>query len=128
MSIKILLAEDHDSNRAVLKRRLERKGYAVVDAENGAVAVERFKEQAPDIVLLDISMPVMDGLEAQRIMRDASANPAIRYVALTAHAMAEMRAQCEAAGFDAFLTKPIEFDDLIEVIERLCGANADAAA
>lgn len=128
MSTKILLAEDHDSNRAVLKRRLERRGFEVVDAENGEIAAAQFAAQAPDIVLLDLSMPVMDGFDALQLMRASRGAAAVRFVALTAHAMSEMREKCEAAGFDAFLTKPIEFDDLVAVIERLRGPDSNVAA
>lgn len=128
MSPNILIAEDHDDNRAVLKRRLERRGYVVFEAENGAIAVEKFLTHAPDVVLMDISMPVMDGKVALAHIRASEGGGSVPIVALTAHAMQEMRDQCMALGFNAFVPKPIEFPELLDVIARLHASEGEAGA
>ncbi len=116
--MRILIAEDHPDNRQMLTRRLERKGYEVHVAENGAEAVERAAALAPDLILMDISMPVMSGIEATRALRKRSDTSAIKIVALTAHAMDSARQECLDAGCDDFATKPVDFAGLIELIER----------
>ncbi|HCK84788.1 MAG TPA: two-component system response regulator [Hyphomonadaceae bacterium] len=123
MSVSILLAEDHEPNRKVLRRRLERRGFTVFEAADGVEAVAMFQQQ-PDIVLLDLSMPNMSGMEALQQIRAMAGGKDTPVVALTAHAMNEMRVDCEAAGFDDFVTKPIEFDNLLLTIQRLAPAAA----
>ncbi len=124
--MRILIAEDHPDNREMLTRRLERRGYEVFTAENGAEAVERAKECAPDLILMDISMPVMSGLEATRALRRIPATQHIAIVALTAHAMESARLECMEAGCDAFATKPVDFAGLLATIESVAAARRAA--
>src|SRR5262245_24443859 len=114
--MRILIAEDHADNRDMLTRRLERRGYEVHVAENGAEAVEKAKSCAPDLILMDISMPVMSGIEATRALRGDPSVPNIRIVALTAHAMESARRECMEAGCDDFATKPVDFAGLVAII------------
>jgi CheY-like chemotaxis protein len=118
-TMRILIAEDHPDNREMLTRRLERRGYEVHVAENGAEAVEKAKAVAPDLILMDISMPVMSGIEATKALRQSSGNVAgVKIVALTAHAMESARRECMEAGCDDFATKPVDFAGLMSLIER----------
>jgi CheY-like chemotaxis protein len=116
--MRILIAEDHADNREMLTRRLERRGYEVHVAENGAIAVEKAKACAPDLILMDISMPVMSGIEATRLLRRTEGVSRVKIVALTAHAMDSARQECLEAGCDDFATKPVDFAGLIALIER----------
>lgn len=118
--MRILIAEDHPDNREMLTRRLERKGYEVHVAENGAEAVEKAKVCAPDLILMDISMPIMSGIEATRALRqEADQSVAgVKIVALTAHAMDSARQECMDAGCDDFATKPVDFAGLVALIEK----------
>lgn len=124
--MRILIAEDHPDNREMLTRRLERRGYEVHTAENGQEAVERAQALSPDLILMDISMPVMSGLEATRALRALPTTAAIKIIALTAHAMDSARQECMDAGCDAFATKPVDFAGLLATIEAVA-AEARAA-
>ena len=115
--MRILIAEDHPDNREMLTRRLERRGYEVHVAENGAEAVEMATALIPDLILMDISMPVMSGIEATRALRQNAAVAGIKIVALTAHAMESARRECMDAGCDDFATKPVDFASLMTLIE-----------
>lgn len=116
--MRILIAEDHPDNREMLTRRLERRGYEVHVAENGAEAVEKAKSCAPDLILMDVSMPVMSGIEATRVLRRTPTLSSVKIVALTAHAMESARRECLDAGCDDFATKPVDFAGLVALIER----------
>jgi two-component system, cell cycle response regulator DivK len=116
--MRILIAEDHPDNREMLTRRLERRGYEVHVAENGAEAVEKAKVVAPDLILMDISMPVMSGIEATRMLRQTPEFGTVKIVALTAHAMDTARQECMDAGCDEFATKPVDFAGLVALIEK----------
>src|SRR5262249_51053118 len=116
--MRILIAEDHPDNREMLTRRLERRGYEVHVAENGAIAVEMAKACAPDLILMDISMPVMSGIEATKALRQTPDFSTVKIVALTAHAMESARQECMDAGCDDFATKPVDFAGLITLIEK----------
>jgi two-component system, cell cycle response regulator DivK len=116
--MRILIAEDHPDNREMLTRRLERRGYEVRCAENGAEAVDMAKESLPDLILMDISMPVMSGIEATKMLRQTPDTSAVKIVALTAHAMESARRECMEAGCDDFATKPVDFAGLIALIEK----------
>jgi two-component system, cell cycle response regulator DivK len=116
--MRILIAEDHPDNREMLSRRLERRGYEVHLAENGAEAVEKAKACAPNLILMDVSMPVMSGIEATRVLRRLPVGRNIKIVALTAHAMESARRECIEAGCDDFATKPVDFAGLVAMIER----------
>lgn len=124
MTVSILLAEDHEANRKVLCRRLARRGFEVIEAADGVEAVAAFQQRRPDLVLMDLSMPNMSGTEALQQIRVMAGGTSVPVVALTAHAMDEMRSECSAAGFDDFATKPIEFDDLVLIIQRLAPVAA----
>lgn len=116
---RILLVEDNEMNRDMLSRRLQRKGYDVTMAVDGANGVAMAASQAPDLILMDMSLPVLNGWDATRQIK---ADPALRHIpviALTAHAMASDREQALAAGCDAYETKPIELPQLLEKIESL---------
>lgn len=113
---RILLVEDNEMNRDMLSRRLLRKGFEVVMAEDGAIGVERAASEAPALILMDMSLPVIDGWEATRRIKANPATCAIPVIALTAHAMAEDRDKALAAGCDDYDTKPIDLDRLLAKI------------
>ena len=113
---KILLVEDNDMNRDMLSRRLARKGYEVIAAVNGQEGVDMAHTEKPDLILMDMSLPVIDGWEATRRLKADEETAAIPIIALTAHAMAQDREQAMAAGCDDFDTKPVELPRLLEKI------------
>jgi two-component system cell cycle response regulator DivK len=115
--VKILLVEDNEMNRDMLKRRLFRKGYEVFIAVDGAEGVELARSIMPDLILMDMSLPVMDGWEATRQIKADAKTGNIPVIALTAHAMAGDREKCLKAGCDDYDTKPVEFPRLLEKIE-----------
>jgi len=116
---KILLVEDNEMNRDMLSRRLERRGYQVVIAEDGASGVSFAKSENPDLILMDMSLPVMDGWEATRQIKGASETKAIPVIALTAHAMAGDEEKAMAAGCNDYETKPVDLPKLLAKIEAL---------
>ena len=111
---KVLLVEDNEMNRDMLSRRLTRNGYDVVIAVNGQEGVEMAASEKPDLILMDMSLPVLDGWEATRKLKADPATAAIPVIALTAHAMETDREKALAAGCDDFDTKPIELPRLLE--------------
>jgi two-component system cell cycle response regulator DivK len=111
---KILLVEDNEMNRDMLSRRLIRKGYEVVMAFDGEQAVEMAASQNPDLILMDMSLPGLDGWEATRQIKAAAATRTIPVIALTAHAMSDDRERALDAGCDDYDTKPIDFPRLLE--------------
>ncbi|NEQ42987.1 MAG: response regulator [Leptolyngbya sp. SIOISBB] len=117
--IKILLVEDNEMNRDMLSRRLQRKGYDVVIATDGIEGLEQSKSETPDLILMDMSLPVMDGWEATRQLKANTHTKMIPVIALTAHAMSGDREKALAAGCDEYDTKPIEFSRLLGKIEIL---------
>ena len=119
----ILLVEDNELNRDMLSRRLSRKGFDVEFAFDGQEAVEKSKALMPDLVLMDIGFPVIDGYDATRAIKSDEVTKAIPVIALTAHAMAEDRKRCLDAGCDDFDTKPIDLSRLLEKIQTLLGGN-----
>jgi two-component system, cell cycle response regulator DivK len=123
---KILLVEDNELNRDMLSRRLARKGYEVVIAEDGQQGVNMARSESPDLILMDMSLPVLDGWEATRKLKAAPETQAIPVIALTAHAMAGDRERAVEAGCNDFDTKPIELPRLLEKIEAILGGKADA--
>ncbi len=116
---KILLVEDNEMNRDMLSRRLLRKGFEVVIAEDGALGVARATSDSPALILMDMSLPVIDGWEATRRLKADSATAHIPIIALTAHAMSEDRDKAMAAGCDDYDTKPIDLDRLLAKIASL---------
>lgn len=118
---KILLVEDNEENRDMLSRRLTRRGYKVVIAMDGEQGVTMAQSEVPDLILMDMDLPVLNGWEATRQLKAASATKAIPIIALTAHAMVGDRKKALEAGCDDYDTKPIEFLRLLEKIEAFLG-------
>jgi CheY-like chemotaxis protein len=116
---KILLVEDNEMNRDMLSRRLRRKGYVVAMAMDGQSALEMSQSEAPDLILMDIGLPVLDGWEATRRLKADLATRHIPVIALTAHAMSSDREKAFDAGCDDYETKPIELPRLLAKIEGL---------
>ena len=116
---KILLVEDNEMNRDMLSRRLMRKGYDVAIAEDGQRGVDMASSETPDLILMDMSLPVIDGWEATRRIKADPGTAAIPIIALTAHAMASDREKAMAAGCDDYDTKPVELPRLLGKIENL---------
>jgi CheY-like chemotaxis protein len=116
---KILLVEDNEMNRDMLSRRLERKGYEIVIAVDGEQGVAMAQSERPDLILMDMSLPVIDGWEATRRIRVTSGISAVPVIALTAHAMAGDQEKCVAAGCDDYDTKPVDLPRLLVKIEAL---------
>jgi two-component system cell cycle response regulator DivK len=119
---RILLVEDQEMNRDMLSRRLKKRGYEVSIAVDGAEGVEKARSEMPDLILMDMSLPVMDGWEATRTLKGDEATQKIPVVALTAHAMSTDREKALEAGCDAYETKPVELPKLLETIEKLLQA------
>ena len=119
MSLRILLVEDNPENRDMLSRRLIRRGYQMSFAMDGAEAVRLTQEERPELVLMDLSLPVMDGWEATRRLKSDAATQSIPIIALTAHAMVGDRERAIAAGADDYDTKPVDLERLLEKIVRL---------
>jgi two-component system, cell cycle response regulator DivK len=120
----ILVVEDNDMNRDMLCRRLERRAFEVRSAVDGQQGVDLARAEPPDLILLDIDLPVMDGWEAISILKNTGATRNIPVIALTAHAMTSDRERVFAAGFDEYGTKPVEFDALVGKIQTLLAARA----
>jgi CheY-like chemotaxis protein len=116
---KILLVEDNEMNRDMLSRRLMRNGFDIVIAVNGQQGVDLASSENPDLILLDMSLPVLDGWEAARRLKANAATAKIPLIALTAHAMVQDKEKALAAGCDDFDTKPIELPRLLEKINTL---------
>jgi CheY-like chemotaxis protein len=116
---RILLVEDQEMNRDMLARRLKKRGYEVSIAVDGAEGVEKARAESPDLILMDMSLPVMDGWEATRTLKADEATQAIPVIALTAHAMSTDREKALEAGCDAYETKPVELPRLLETMEKL---------
>lgn len=121
---RILLVEDNEMNRDMLSRRLLRKGFDVVMAEDGALGVQRAASEAPALILMDMSLPVIDGWEATRQIKADPATATIPVIALTAHAMAEDRDKALAAGCDDYDTKPIDLERLLAKINTWLSKNS----
>jgi two-component system, cell cycle response regulator DivK len=116
---RILLVEDNELNRDMLSRRLTRKGYEVLMAEDGASGVALALSERPDLILMDISLPVLDGWEATRRIKADPATAAIPVIALTAHAMAGDKQMALSVGCDDYDTKPVELARLLDKMEQL---------
>ena len=121
---KILLVEDNEMNRDMLSRRLERKGFEVVIAVDGQAGVEMASSTSPDIILMDLSLPVMDGWEATRQIKANPATQGIPVIALTAHAMSGDEVKAREAGCDDYDTKPVNLNRLLEKIGNFLGSGA----
>ena len=126
MAAKIVLVEDNEMNRDMLSRRLKRRGYEVLTAVDGESGLALTKSETPALVLMDMSLPGIDGWAATRRLKADPATRGIPIIALTAHAMAGDREQALAAGCNDFDIKPIDLDRLLGKIEALLGGNAKA--
>ncbi len=118
---KLLLVEDNEMNRDMLSRRLQRSGYEVIIAVDGEEGVRIAQSEAPDLILMDMSLPVLDGWEATRRLKAAPKTQSIPILGLTAHAMSGDREKAIEAGCDDYDTKPVEFSRLLEKIHALLG-------
>jgi two-component system cell cycle response regulator DivK len=123
---KILLVEDNEMNRDMLSRRLQRRGHEVLTAVDGESGLAMTRSERPALILMDMSLPGIDGWEATRQLKADPTTRAIPVIALTAHAMAGDREKSLAAGCDDFDTKPIELDRLLGKIDALLGGKAKA--
>ncbi len=121
--IKILLVEDNELNRDMLSRRLTRKGYEVITAVNGQEGVDLARNDQPDIILMDMSLPIMDGWEATRQIKANAATNTIPVIALTAHAMSGDREKAIDAGCNDYDIKPVDLPRLLGKIEALLNAE-----
>ena len=124
----ILIVEDNEMNRDMLSRRLQRRGYAVLIAEDGERGVAVAAAERPDLILMDMSLPVLDGWEATRRLKADPATRPIPVIALTAHAMSTDREKVFEAGCDDYDTKPVELPRLLEKMERLLAATGGGGA
>ena len=115
---KILLVEDNEMNRDMLSRRLTRKGFEVLIAIDGREAIDLAQSESPDLILMDMSLPVIDGWEATRRLKADQTTGGIPIIALTAHAMSGDREKCQEAGCDDYDTKPIELQRLLEIMQK----------
>jgi two-component system, cell cycle response regulator DivK len=120
---RVLLVEDNDMNRDMLSRRLRRRGFEVLIATDGAQGLAMAAAEKPDVILMDMSLPVLDGWEATRRLKAAPDTAGIPVIGLTAHAMATDRDKCLEAGCDEYDTKPVELPRLLGKIERLLGTG-----
>ena len=121
---RILLVEDHEEIWDFLSRRLKRRGYDVVLAHDGQDGIEKARVAVPDLILLDMNLPIVDGWTAARTLRADTALPRMPIIALTAHAMSGDREKTLAAGCDDYHPKPVDFGRLVSQIEALIGAEA----
>jgi len=119
MTTKLLLVEDNDLNRDMLSRRLSRRGFELITAADGQQAIDKAFLESPDLILMDMGLPIIDGWEATRLIKENEKTSHIPVIALTAHAMEEDRERAASVGCDEFDTKPIDLDRLVEKIESL---------
>lgn len=122
---KILIVEDNEMNRDMLSRRLARRGYEIVMAVDGAEGIAIAQAMRPDLILMDMSLPVVDGWEATRRLKADAATRVIPVIGLTAHAMAGDREKVMGAGCDDYDTKPVELPRLLQKIEALLSRSGD---
>ncbi len=124
---RVLLVEDHEEISDFLSRRLKRRGHEVSLATDGQQAVDRALSDAPDVILLDMNLPVMDGWTAARLIKGSPVGARLPIIALTAHAMAGDKEKAIAAGCDDYHPKPVDFARLLTQIDDLTGMTANAA-
>ncbi|HKY30124.1 MAG TPA: response regulator [Pyrinomonadaceae bacterium] len=118
-SLTVLIVEDAEDSRYLMRLELEQLGYVVIEAENGERAVQLALQERPDIILMDLTLPVMDGLAATARIRSHAEMPNIPIIAVTAHLETDFRSGAKASGFDAYVTKPIDIAWLSELIKGL---------
>jgi len=117
----ILLVEDTEDNRFMMRRLLEMSGYAVIEATNGEEAVQLAESERPQLILMDLSLPIIDGLAATRAIRKLDGFKETPIVAVSAHDTSDFQSEALAAGCNSYITKPIDFSELEELIARLLG-------
>jgi CheY-like chemotaxis protein len=117
--LKVLLVEDVDDTRLFMRLELEKHGFIVFEAENGRVAVEIASRENPDVILMDLTLPLMDGFEATKLLRQNEQLKNVPIIAVTAHQENDFRADAKASGFDAYVTKPIDVNWLKDLIDGL---------
>lgn len=117
--LKVLLVEDLEDTRLFMRLELEKHGFIVFEAENGQVAVETAIRESPDVILMDLTLPLMDGFEAAKLIRKNELLSNIPIIAVTAHQKNDFRSDAKASGFDAYVTKPIDVNWLKELIAGL---------
>lgn len=122
---KILLVEDNEMNLDMLSRRLERRGHTCLIAQDGLRGVEVARAETPDLILMDMSLPVLDGWQATRQLKSSPDTQHIPIIALTAHAIAGDREKCLAAGCDEYESKPVKFPSLLAKIDAILGTNSN---
>jgi CheY-like chemotaxis protein len=123
-AVKVLLVEDTEDNRQMMKRLLEMSGYQVVEAINGEEAVKLASEAQPTIILMDLSLPLIDGLTATRRIRSLPDLSKVPIIAVSAHDTADFHSEALAAGCNAYITKPIDYPELEEIVNRLVSTGA----
>jgi len=123
---KILLVEDNENNRDMLRRRLERSGYSVIVAPDGEQGYALARSENPNLIIMDISLPAMDGWEVTQLLKANEATRHIPIIALTAHALVSDRARAAEAGCDEYDTKPVDYARLTQKIESLLGEKKPA--
>ena len=119
---RILLVEDHEDNRNIYRTILEHFGYEVVIAADGQNGIRIAREERPDLILMDLSIPIVDGWEATRVLKGDEATRGIPVIALSAHALSEDRQRARDAGCDGYLAKPVEPKKVLEEVERFLNA------
>ena len=119
----VLVVEDFEDNRFMMRRLLEMSGYRVIEAVNGSQAVEAAVGERPDLILMDLSLPVLDGLAATRRIRQENGLGRVPIVAVSAHDSADFHTEALAAGCNEYVTKPIDFDRLVQILDRLLGKS-----
>jgi two-component system, cell cycle response regulator DivK len=117
--LKVLLVEDFEDTRLFMRLELEEQGFIVFEAENGQVAVERAIRENPDVILMDLTLPLMDGFAATKLIRQNEQLKNVPIIAVTAHQESDFRNDAKASGFDAYVTKPIDVNWLKELIAGL---------
>ncbi len=122
---KVLVVEDNEMNRDMLSRRLQRRGYEVIISVDGEDGVAKARSDSPDIILMDMDLPVLDGWAATRKLKSSPETRSIPVIALTAHAMAGDKERALEVGCDDYDTKPVEFSRLTEKMEKLLGKESD---
>jgi CheY-like chemotaxis protein len=123
----VLVVEDHDDTRLLLKLLLEHEGYVIMEVADGLEAVEIAARECPDLVLMDGSLPGLDGLSATRRMREQESLRHVPIIALSGHTGQEFRAEARAAGCDALITKPLDFSQLLNTLNQLLHSYSHAA-
>ena len=120
--VRILLVEDTEDNRFMMRRLLEMDGFTVVEARNGQEAVKLAQQESPQLVLMDLSLPVIDGLAATRLLRELPGFSKIPIIAVSAHDTTDFKAEAMEAGCNGYITKPIDFAELEQLISQLLGS------